>query len=412
MVSLVRAVGTSWYVRRRLPGLRIGAPSPPVGVATLELGLFSTSLEPCLSHIRVFVGQLTCTRITRMESNVKCVRPASISYCLLADLEDVSLVCALWFKLQVQAYLMSDEAAPMSDDVQAAIHTRSKQLERHGKYWGWSDWIAWGWSAQTRVHMILGDGCNHIFEAFCHPDVHRASLDWSSDLYVVACRCSGNVDGTSWANVNHFVHATPLREIPAVAHTACNSSLEHKLDAMLTVASSSDVNAEIFEAYFDRDWAVTFTVTDGNCACDTIAIHTGSPRTAPTFAEIRARTAVMMRTLAVEDWFRHAFCLAQEHTPRTADPVVPVADPPSSIDLTTCAVDGDAGADGPLPSDGGIPPALLVAGARLRLPSVTRTNRAVRAIRAVRAVLMVKAVALVVAALSQMHAALRLTLLF
>jgi len=50
MVSLLSVLGTSWYFRRRSPGPRIGAPSPTVGVATLELGLFSISLEPCLSR--------------------------------------------------------------------------------------------------------------------------------------------------------------------------------------------------------------------------------------------------------------------------------------------------------------------------------------------------------------------------
>jgi len=239
----------------------------------------------------------------------------------------------------------------MSDaEVKAAIHARSVQLEKHGTYWGWADWIAWGWSAQTRVHMILGDSRNPIFETFCLPHVHRVSVDWLSDLYVVACRCSGKVDGISWADVSHFVHATPVHGDPAAVHPSCNSSLEDKLASMLKVASSSDVNAAIFDAYFDRDWAVTFTATDGDCACDTIAVHTGSPRTAPTFVEIRACAAAMMRTLAVEDWFRQAFCLAQEHGPRIADPVAPVAGPPSPV-----AVDSDADIDGSVPP---LPPPL------------------------------------------------------
>jgi len=239
--------------------------------------------------------------------------------------------------------------------VQTAICARALKLECLGEYWGWADWIAWGWHSQTRVHMLLGGSRTDLFVPFCSPAVRDVSRGWASDVFVIACRVSGSIEGLKWDQVNHFVHATPLFDVHSEVPVApadddtCWSIFEKQLGAILEVSSFAGADAEIFSTYLERGWAVQFTICDGNCACDTIAVHQQTARTAAQWLEIRKHTAQTMRDLSAEAWFRNAFVLAQEYIPHEV-----VVDPLGSV-----ADDSDADGAGSLLGGDDTPPVVL-----------------------------------------------------
>ena len=43
----------------------------------------------------------------------------------------------------------------MGDALSEAILRRAEALREARKWWGFADWIAWGWSQKVQIHMLL-----------------------------------------------------------------------------------------------------------------------------------------------------------------------------------------------------------------------------------------------------------------
>lgn len=240
------------------------------------------------------------------------------------------------------------------DPLRAAILQRADELERPFVYWGFADWLAWGWLEKTRVKLLLGKEITDLFVTFTPPDVCSASLTWTSVIFVVACRAgkSRGFEENRWDTVNHFVHAAPLR--PGLLDEALTGRdtdqqalvqrFEKDLHSCLSAPIRSGADAKLISWYLDRDWAVQLTPSDGNCACGTIAVNKHRANSAAVFKDIRKRTATEMRVLSDKAWYRDAFHCAGEFTPVPRP--VPLVPPVVVLD--------DADAPDPSHNGGGI----------------------------------------------------------
>lgn len=224
------------------------------------------------------------------------------------------------------------------DPLGESIRLRADAVEKDYQYWGFADWIAWGWLRKTRVYLLLGPNATDLFSTFTLPDIAATAATWTSHIYVVACKAcgAGALDEADWSTVNHFLHANPL-SAEVVPNGSADQSLEvfeGHLRECLSGSDHSDLEALLITRYISWQWAIQLTVADGNCAVDSIAIHEQRPRTIVIFRGIRVATGKEMRTLSTVDWFRRCFVCAQEYAPRA-----PVVHAP-------IVLDDDAGGDG------------------------------------------------------------------
>ena len=171
------------------------------------------------------------------------------------------------------------------------------------------------WSLQLRATDYVCD----VFCVFCSPEILEISSQWASTVYVIACLCGnrGDIDHTSWATVNHFVHAYPLNaNVGVVDLTLSGEAHKAKFDDYLSMCLSADsvsfADAKLISSYLDWGWALQLTVEDGDCGINVMAIHKTLPLTASTFRAERLRLSSAQRALADEEWYKAVFECCQE----------------------------------------------------------------------------------------------------
>ena len=59
----------------------------------------------------------------------------------------------------------------IEDELSEAISSRASRISQLGVYWGFSEWIAWGWRHSTRVLMMFADNVVDLFAVFTTPEI-------------------------------------------------------------------------------------------------------------------------------------------------------------------------------------------------------------------------------------------------
>lgn len=146
----------------------------------------------------------------------------------------------------------------------------------------------------------------------------REAAKWERDIRSVACTFSHTgeapvLDGHAPA-INHFVLGTSMD----ATVKACASRDDAVGDArallvkQLAVGRSDASRGHFAKYYSDIGVGILFTVTQGDCAPDTIALHAGSPSVPSSWQAIRNEAASSMYNLRHTGWFRDSFKASQE----------------------------------------------------------------------------------------------------
>jgi hypothetical protein len=81
----------------------------------------------------------------------------------------------------------ADDNAVCLDSLAEAIACRSRFVASLGAYWGFADWIVWGFVEQSRVLMKCAENTIDLFDVFCEDPVrHRA---WFCLIFHRMCLC-------------------------------------------------------------------------------------------------------------------------------------------------------------------------------------------------------------------------------
>lgn len=137
---------------------------------------------------------------------------------------------------------------------------------------------------------------------------------WGRFIYPVACLASD--DGIVVAQgvvptCNHFVHSSgPDTGVVDVENDVVELLLSSQL--LEATATSRGVFASFYEAL---GRSVTFTVAQGDCGPDVVAIDRGMPSTKHSWKMIRREVVAAMLELRDAEWFRDAFQASQEYAP-------------------------------------------------------------------------------------------------
>ena len=202
----------------------------------------------------------------------------------------------------------ADGAARLSRSIQR----RADAVQALGEYWGFFDWLAWGFSLKVRVVILAGDEALHLFEIFAPGDVAAQARSWTDTAFVVAAQGTtdlAEVDAAAFAGrgvrANHFLYAHALR-VPETHDVDGSSaaSAARARDALTRVTHVSDDQAGILAHYVSLGFCLVFTATQGDCAPDACCIHTLEERTPVGWKRQRQRVAQAMRELAGEAWFQ------------------------------------------------------------------------------------------------------------
>ena len=181
-----------------------------------------------------------------------------------------------------------------------------------------------------RFHQGINQAGNivNLFDTFTTPDIAAISHSWTDTICVVACRAGYYESGDeSWDRVNHFVHATPMRGVTVAS--AGPSAVDFQVAFALAMEDCSSEEADLISKYMERGYALQLTVCDGNCPCDTIAIHQNRARSALTWNQTRQLCSDTMNNLSSEQWFQDMFKAAGEWAPpKPPDGVVSIDDEP------------------------------------------------------------------------------------
>ncbi len=72
------------------------------------------------------------------------------------------------------------------DELGTCILNRSLDVGRMGIYWGFADWLCWGFTTRTVVYFIIGVQCLNGFLTFCGPAAGaqcQIATQWSDPSY-------------------------------------------------------------------------------------------------------------------------------------------------------------------------------------------------------------------------------------
>lgn len=225
-------------------------------------------------------------------------------------------------------------------DFGALISAHATRLLRLGQYWGWADWIAYGYAKKTRIFVHFGESYFDIFETFTPAHVHEESRTWLRRLDVIGVRYS--MSGSSVAEdqhtVNHFLYGQP-----ATTSLSPASSMQSCIDAAPTHANLAFGTAYLIGHYASLGFAVVFTPTNGDCAAGVVAHAEGRKSCPQTFKAIRREVFNSHLQLRDTSWYADCFKACQEvpeavplHESIHADSAESVQDsddePPSLLD--------------------------------------------------------------------------------
>ena len=196
----------------------------------------------------------------------------------------------------------------------AAVAERAAYILQPGTYWGFAEWIAWGWASETQVTLHVADGCWPLFEAFVPKHISLLAATWTQHLHVI---CVSVSDSQSWMSrsldrVNHYIYTLPTQEslrLPGVP----TQERQPVPSSMQTHAALTEAEVEVVNCYGSRGFVVLLTKTDGNCAPDCISLHEGQPSGPAAWKATRQLTHDSMLRLRMEWWWLDCFEACQEN---------------------------------------------------------------------------------------------------
>ena len=74
----------------------------------------------------------------------------------------------------------------VDDELSLAIVARSTTIATLGEYWGFAEWLAWGWMEQRRIIMYLNENPVNIFEVFRDAPTVTLAASWPRCIYPAA----------------------------------------------------------------------------------------------------------------------------------------------------------------------------------------------------------------------------------
>ena len=139
-------------------------------------------------------------------------------------------------------------------------------------------------------------------------------------------------------DVNHFVLLTADDHSEVVDLTLEDIDTARK--ARSAISHTESCKGGIAAFYAASGHVVQFTVAQGDCGPDAVALHTGLPSDPATWKSIRLAVADHMCSLQHIEWFRACFCSCQEYDP---EQIVPeVVDSPSQPHVSESEEDNAA----------------------------------------------------------------------
>lgn len=196
-----------------------------------------------------------------------------------------------------------------SSPAQQAIERRASEIQSLGQYWGFADWLAWGYSRATRVTILIGPRSIDIFEVFTPVPIYQLSLTWERHLHVIGVKYSfgGSCVASEMSRVNHFVYCLPneavFSEGVAPLHLATGSAFD----------SLSGAEAHLMNYYGHLGYVVFFTVANGCCADDCVVFHEGAASSPVEWKRVRLQVRNAHMKLRFESWYGDAFKACQEY---------------------------------------------------------------------------------------------------
>ena len=143
------------------------------------------------------------------------------------------------------------------------------------------------------------------------------AASWRPCIYPAACRvhdgevlpADGDVPG-----VNHFVH-TSGGAVDVVDLSDDTAGLGQAVNEQQELSMSDEGRGSLAAFYAAQGRVVQFTVAQGDCAPDCVAIDRGLPSRPQTWKRIRQEVASTMMGLRNAVWYRTAFQACQEFAP-------------------------------------------------------------------------------------------------
>jgi hypothetical protein len=113
----------------------------------------------------------------------------------------------------------------IEDELSKAISSRAAQMTQLGVYWGFGEWIAWGWRHSTRVLMMFADNVVDLFAVFTTPEIGAQCC----------CRCNTCVYVSAWYLVylSHGFRGWWFVGIPKLTRQAPLPHRGHRLSTKL-----------------------------------------------------------------------------------------------------------------------------------------------------------------------------------
>ena len=195
------------------------------------------------------------------------------------------------------------------------ICRHASRILRLGEYWGFSDWIAYGWSRKTQIIIHLGDGHVRLFKAFTPAVIYATTTAWP-ELHVIGVRYggAGSEVAWDWRQVNHFIYSRPSADLDGES-----MSVEDLSSTSACHVNLSDATNYLLGHYQSLGFTIAFTAANGCCGPDTAAIHEGRPSLPTTWKSIRLLVHQSHLKLRGEWWYADCFKACQEQRDDSGD---------------------------------------------------------------------------------------------
>ena len=166
---------------------------------------------------------------------------------------------------------------------------RALEVRRAGGYLGLFEWVVWGHMHNHRVEMLFGLSVRELLAWFA-PGLGPASPGLPERIArVAAVQCTARqgvwlAAQGSLPQMNHFVISVP--------------STKRQLDGTPGPKPSGAFTKCAKGAALRAGWLLKDTVSDGNCAPDTMAYYEGLERSQASYCLVRSRIADFMTAKA------------------------------------------------------------------------------------------------------------------
>ena len=194
------------------------------------------------------------------------------------------------------------------------MQLRATEVEQHGRYLGFFEWVIWAALRSVGIRMLFGSRWIDIGPVF-GPAVTPSLANCRGTQQVVACRLtiSGALNsavqpGRYNPSVNHFVIGVPL-------HSSVATNLAHELqDSLLQATEVADTAVAAAQR---AEWGIKLTCTTGDCALDVMAYYDRIDRNVASWKKLRQE--ISCKIVAVKEdpvWQQvfHCCCEQEEET--------------------------------------------------------------------------------------------------